>query len=79
MDEYLSSGEDRNAVMDRDDQTILLLLTAIADEPNTTQKDLATRLGVAVGKRRYDKREAIRKREHQREMARQMARRGRSD
>jgi len=36
-------------VMDRDDQMILSLLTALADEPNTTQKDLATRLGVAVG------------------------------
>jgi len=37
------------------------------------------RLGVAVGKRQYDKREAIRKREHQRDMARQMAHRGRGD
>jgi DNA-binding MarR family transcriptional regulator len=35
--------------MDRDDQMILSLLTALAAEPNTTQKDLATRLGVAVG------------------------------
>jgi len=38
-----------NAVMDRDDQLILSLLTAIDDEPNTTQKDLSTHLGVAVG------------------------------
>ena len=35
--------------MDRDEQMILSLLTALADEPNTTQKNLATRLGVAVG------------------------------
>lgn len=35
--------------MDRDEQLILSLLTALEDEPNTTQKDLATRLGVAVG------------------------------
>ena len=35
--------------MDRDEQIILSLLNAIEEEPNTTQKDLATRLGVAVG------------------------------
>ncbi len=38
-----------NGVMDRDDQMILSLLTAIEDQPETTQKDLSTRLGVAVG------------------------------
>ena len=32
-------------------------------------------LGVAVGKRQYDKREAIRKRDQQREMARELSRR----
>lgn len=41
--------EEDNGIMDRDDQMILSLLTALASEPNTTQKDLATRLGVAVG------------------------------
>ncbi len=35
--------------MERDEQLILDLLAAIEDEPNTTQKNLATRLGVAVG------------------------------
>lgn len=35
--------------MEHDDQVILNLLAAIEDEPNTTQKNLATRLGVAVG------------------------------
>lgn len=35
--------------MDRDDQMILTLLKAIDDSPDTTQKDLATQLGVAVG------------------------------
>ncbi len=35
--------------MDRDEEMILNLLKAISDEPDTTQKDLATRLGVAVG------------------------------
>ncbi|MBI1387277.1 MAG: winged helix-turn-helix transcriptional regulator [bacterium] len=38
-----------NTVMDRDDQMILTLLKAIDESPDTTQKDLATRLGVAVG------------------------------
>ncbi|MDP8244256.1 MAG: MarR family winged helix-turn-helix transcriptional regulator [Candidatus Hinthialibacter antarcticus] len=36
-------------MMDRDDQMILTLLKAIDDSPDTTQKDLATQLGVAVG------------------------------
>ncbi len=36
-------------MMDRDDQMILTLLKAIDDSPETTQKDLATQLGVAVG------------------------------
>lgn len=35
--------------MDRDEQMILSLLTALEDEPETTQKDLATQMGVAVG------------------------------
>ncbi|RJP27536.1 MAG: winged helix-turn-helix transcriptional regulator [Candidatus Omnitrophota bacterium] len=47
MNENLNNQE--NGVMDRDDQMILSLLTAITDEPETTQKDLSTRLGVAVG------------------------------
>jgi DNA-binding MarR family transcriptional regulator len=38
-----------NGVMDRDEQMILSLLTAIEDEPNITQQGLATQLGVAVG------------------------------
>ncbi|MGC9328896.1 MAG: winged helix-turn-helix transcriptional regulator [Candidatus Hinthialibacter sp.] len=38
-----------DAYMDRDEQMILNLLSAIEEDPNTTQKDLATRLGVAVG------------------------------
>ncbi|MBN2325517.1 MAG: winged helix-turn-helix transcriptional regulator [Candidatus Omnitrophica bacterium] len=38
-----------DAYMDRDEQMILNLLSAIEENPNTTQKDLATRLGVAVG------------------------------
>jgi len=40
---------EENMVMDRDDQMILSLLTAIDDEPDTTQKDLSTQMGVAVG------------------------------
>ncbi|MBD3267798.1 winged helix-turn-helix transcriptional regulator [bacterium] len=36
-------------VMDRDEQMVLSLLTAIEEEPETTQKDLSTQLGVAVG------------------------------
>ncbi len=40
---------EENVVMDRDDQMILSLLTAIDEEPNTTQKDLSTQMGVAVG------------------------------
>lgn len=35
--------------MAHDEQMILNLLSVIEEEPNTTQKDLATRLGVAVG------------------------------
>ena len=38
-----------NGIMDRDNQMILSLLTALEDDPNLTQKDLATRFGVAVG------------------------------
>lgn len=37
------------SLMDRDNQIILSLLTALEDDPNLTQKDLATRFGVAVG------------------------------
>lgn len=35
--------------MDRDDQMILSVLSAVEEEPELTQKDLASRLGVAVG------------------------------
>lgn len=35
--------------MDRDDQMILSVLSAVEEEPDLTQKDLALRLGVAVG------------------------------
>lgn len=41
--------KDSKNVMDRDEQIILSLLNAIDEEPDVTQKDLATRLGVAVG------------------------------
>jgi DNA-binding MarR family transcriptional regulator len=41
--------EGDRGLMDRDEQLILSLLTALEGEPNTTQKDLAPRLGVAVG------------------------------
>lgn len=43
------SSNEETVVMDRDDQMILSLLTAIDDEPDTTQKDLSTQMGVAVG------------------------------
>ncbi|MFB3785594.1 MAG: winged helix-turn-helix transcriptional regulator [bacterium] len=43
------SSKPKEPVMDHDEQMILNLLAAIEDKPNTTQKDLATRLGVAVG------------------------------
>ncbi|HQH73353.1 MAG TPA: winged helix-turn-helix transcriptional regulator [bacterium] len=43
------SSKPKESVMDHDEQMILNLLAAIEDKPNTTQKDLATRLGVAVG------------------------------
>lgn len=36
-------------VMDREDQMILSVLSAVEEEPELTQKDLAVRLGVAVG------------------------------
>ncbi|MFH1740033.1 MAG: winged helix-turn-helix transcriptional regulator [bacterium] len=49
MAEDSATTQDPNGVMDRDEQMILSLLTAIADEPDTTQKDLATQLGIAVG------------------------------
>lgn len=35
--------------MDRDDQMILTLLNELDERPDTTQKDLASKLGVAVG------------------------------
>jgi DNA-binding MarR family transcriptional regulator len=44
-----SMSKDPNSMMDRDNQLILTLLTALEDDPTLTQKDLATRLGVAVG------------------------------
>jgi DNA-binding MarR family transcriptional regulator len=44
-----SMNKDPNSMMDRDNQLILTLLTALEDDPTLTQKDLATRLGVAVG------------------------------
>lgn len=40
---------EENGIMDRDNQMILSLLTALEGDPNLTQKDLATRYGVAVG------------------------------
>jgi len=43
------NSKPKDSVMDHDEQMILNLLAAIEDKPNTTQKDLATRLGVAVG------------------------------
>lgn len=45
----IPNSPDDDSFMDRDEQMILNLLSAIEEEPNTTQKDLATRLGVAVG------------------------------
>ena len=49
MNKAASHSKDDDSFMDRDEQMILNLLSVIEDEPNTTQKDLATRLGVAVG------------------------------
>ncbi len=43
------NGSDGDSYMDHDEQMILNLLSAIEEEPDTTQKVLATRLGVAVG------------------------------
>ena len=45
----IEKKKDENGVMDRDEQMILSLLTAIESEPNITQQGLATQLGVAVG------------------------------
>ncbi len=45
----IEKNKDENGVMDRDEQMILSLLTAIESEPNITQQGLATQLGVAVG------------------------------
>lgn len=44
-----SNDNDQKSVMDRDDQMILSVLSAVEEEPELTQKDLASRLGVAVG------------------------------
>lgn len=44
-----SSQNETKSVMDRDDQMILSVLSAVEDEPELTQKDLAVRMGVAVG------------------------------
>lgn len=49
MDKAASHSKEDDSFMDREEQMILNLLSVIEDEPNTTQKDLATRLGVAVG------------------------------
>jgi DNA-binding MarR family transcriptional regulator len=44
-----SNDNDQKSIMDRDDQMILSVLSAVEEEPDLTQKDLASRLGVAVG------------------------------
>lgn len=50
-DERQADQEQNESIvlMDRDEQMVLSLLTAIEEEPETTQKDLSTQLGVAVG------------------------------
>lgn len=45
----IPSADQDDSFMHHDEQMILNLLSVIEGEPDTTQKDLATRLGVAVG------------------------------